>query len=102
MLFLFKEVNPIVYSALLASNQTRNQNIKKSYGSLISGQKKKQQHQRKKKKVNKIQNASDRIYQMTKYNSGNKKENNWAACLIQTNSGIVMKIKKSKVYTIYI
>lgn len=52
--------------------------------------------------MNKIQNASDRIYQMTKYNSGNKKENNWAACLIQTNSGIVMKIKKSKVYTIYI
>lgn len=102
MLFLFKEVNPIVYSALLASNQTRNQNIKKSYGSLISGQKKNNSIKEKKKKVNKIQNASDRIYQMTKYNSGNKKENNWAACLIQTNSGIVMKIKKSKVYTIYI
>lgn len=81
MLFLFKEVNPIVYTVLLASNKTRNQNIKKSYGSLISGQKK-ATSKKKKKKVNKIQNASGRIYEMTKYNSGNKKGDSWAACLI--------------------
>lgn len=49
MLFLFKEVNPIVYTVLLASNKTRNQNIKKSYGSLISGQKKATSKKKKKK-----------------------------------------------------